>query len=432
MAMLIGPARRWAATLFAALLLVALPAAVAPALAQTLHAIIIADTDDPSIGVSVQKDYDKNVALMRAAAAGAGMTLDLKAISGSQLTMSNVKSVLSAMTAGPNDTIVFYYSGHGYRLWAKQDKYPYLYISQDGLDFNQVVNQLRNKKPRLLLAVTDSCNEYADKRPEARAFAMKREVPQPNYRRLWLEAKGEIVIASSSQGEFAWGDDTKGGYFTARFHEAHDREILKPEPSWDGILTTAKAPITVSSGGTSYAQHPLIDSKVAYDTKVATVGNPVTPPAAPPKPPVQPVSLPAATLAWKPAANGQIPPGAFVGGQEPGRQLVVCHARYNNGVHPGKVVARNCNIGWGGREILVPTYEVLVADPQRLAWVAAANGQIPRNAVVGGQEPGRNLAICRARYNNGVHPGKVVGRNCNFGWGGREILAPTYEVLVTR
>jgi hypothetical protein len=423
--------RRTAALLFAAAVLLVMPAALAPVLAQTLHAIIIADTDDPSIGVSVGKDYDKNLALMRAVAANTGMALDLKAISGAQLTMTNVKAAIAGLAVGSNDTVVFYYSGHGYRLWKKQDKYPYLYISQDGLDFNQVVGQLRAKKPRLLLAVTDSCNEYADKRPEARAFAMKRVAPQPNYRRLWLEARGEIVIASSSQGEFAWGDDAKGGYFTARFHEAHSSEILKSAPSWDDLLASAKAPITVSSGGTSYSQHPLVDSRISYETRVASTGGPASTPSVL-TPTVRPVPVPAPALAWKAAANGQIPAGGFVGGQEPGRQLVVCRAHYGNGISSGKVVARNCNFGYGGREILAPRYEVLVANPSRLAWVAAANGQIPKNAVPGGQESGRSLAICRAQYGKGVHPGKVVGRNCDFGWGGREMLSPNYEVLVTK
>jgi hypothetical protein len=29
-----------------------------------------------------------------------------------------------------------------------------------------------------------------------------------------------------------------------------------------------------------------------------------------------------------------------------------------------------------------------------------------------------------------VHVGKVLGGNCNFGYGGREVLSPQYAVLV--
>ena len=59
-----------------------------------------------------------------------------------------------------------------------------------------------------------------------------------------------------------------------------------------------------------------------------------------------------------------------------------------------------------------------------VAWVPAANGVIPANAIIGGNEAGRTLAVCRAKYNQGVHPGKVVGKNCNFGYGGKEVLPP--------
>ena len=137
-----------------------------------------------------------------------------------------------------------------------------------------------------------------------------------------------------------------------------------------------------------------------------------------------------ANLSWKAGSGGSVPSGAISGGSEPGRTLWVCRASYNNGVHPGKIVAQNCNIGWGGKEITLRNYEVLTGNSSAVRWVAASNGAIPAGAVAGGSEPGRTLYICRARYNNGVHPGKVVANNCNIGWGGAERLINSYEVLV--
>ncbi len=88
---------------------------------------------------------------------------------------------------------------------------------------------------------------------------------------------------------------------------------------------------------------------------------------------------------------------------------------------------------WPGRHprilrTLEGTVENLTSEPW--TWVPAEGGAIPQGAVLGGSENGQPLFICRAQYNGGVHPGKVVGQNCNIGWGGREILNPTYEVLV--
>ncbi len=140
---------------------------------------------------------------------------------------------------------------------------------------------------------------------------------------------------------------------------------------------------------------------------------------------------PQPALSWVSASNGQMPNGAVLGGQEPGRSLYVCRASYQGGVHPGKIVGSNCNIGYGGQEILLPNYEVLVQPAAvSLQWMPASNGQVPNRAVLGGQEPGRSLYICRASYQGGVHPGKIVASNCNIGYGGQEILLPNYDALV--
>ncbi len=141
---------------------------------------------------------------------------------------------------------------------------------------------------------------------------------------------------------------------------------------------------------------------------------------------------------WVPAANGMVPPNAIIGGREPGRSLPVCRAIYNKGVHPGKVVGKNCNFGYGGKEVLAPQYDVLVGDPavlmqspQFVRWIAAQGGQVPPGAFFGAYEPGRPIMpSCQAPYQGGVHVGKVVGGNCNFGYGGREVLSPQYAVLV--
>ncbi len=141
-------------------------------------------------------------------------------------------------------------------------------------------------------------------------------------------------------------------------------------------------------------------------------------------------SAQSADLSWVFARNGYIPPRAIVGGWEPGRTLFICRTWYGGGVHPGKTVLGNCNIGWGGRERALNAYEVLVGDSAHVTWVDASFGGIPRGAVSGGSEPGRpNLYVCRASY-GGWQPGKVVDQNCNFGYGGDEKASPYYQVLV--
>ena len=72
-------------------------------------------------------------------------------------------------------------------------------------------------------------------------------------------------------------------------------------------------------------------------------------------------------------------------------------------------------------------------DSQGLSWERATNGHVPENALIAGREAdGQVLFICRAKYNGGIHPGKIRAefRGCNIPWGGNEITMPEYEVLV--
>lgn len=152
-----------------------------------------------------------------------------------------------------------------------------------------------------------------------------------------------------------------------------------------------------------------------------------------PRPAIQPAH--ASATAWVPTRRGMpLPRHALRGGSEPQRHLFICRARYKRGLHPGKIVAGYCNIGWGGREILRARYDVLVVrQPSAVRWTSYRSRHFHRTrSVRAGFEPGRTLDICRARYRGGLHPGKVVDGRCNVGWGGREILLNRFEVLVHR
>ena len=68
---------------------------------------------------------------------------------------------------------------------------------------------------------------------------------------------------------------------------------------------------------------------------------------------------------WVKASGGRVPDGAVVAGFEAdGKPLYVARAAYNGGIHQGKVRLEfgAANIPWGGKEVKVADYEVLVND----------------------------------------------------------------------
>lgn len=126
-----------------------------------------------------------------------------------------------------------------------------------------------------------------------------------------------------------------------------------------------------------------------------------------------------------------LPPNAVLAGFEtrPYSKLYVCRAFYSGGIHPGKLVDNStCRIGWGGDEISLFKYEVLVSFAP-LQWKETYNGYLPRNAMQGGHQFDGPLFICRGNYRGNRLVGKVYKGACHVAWKGKEVLLRNYSVL---
>lgn len=75
------------------------------------------------------------------------------------------------------------------------------------------------------------------------------------------------------------------------------------------------------------------------------------------------VTLPPQQMRWISVSIGKFPPNAIRGGQEAdGSPIYICRAKHAGGVHIGKTRAdwKDCAIPFGGREVLIGSYEVAV------------------------------------------------------------------------
>jgi hypothetical protein len=121
--------------------------------------------------------------------------------------------------------------------------------------------------------------------------------------------------------------------------------------------------------------------------------------------------------------------------------LGVCRAKYKDGLHPGKIFADRCNLSWGGKEVIVDEFDVLIARSDAFWHIAPKPNMDLKPALVGGHEAdGRPLYVCVARYeegwaifksDHGHHPGKYVAGKCLFGWGGNEVASDDFYILAT-
>ncbi|MFZ5628670.1 MAG: caspase family protein [Spirochaetota bacterium] len=225
-------------------------AAVSPVAAASLRVLIVADTNDRSIGKSVVTDVNNFEAFARQIASRTGLILDMKTIKGNDLKSKNITSAVNSLKAEKDDTVIFYYSGHGFRTQQVKTRWPLLYIpdaGQKGVDFQWVIDTINAKNPRMLLAISDSCNNYIDM-PQAgiNSRAMLEDSDEA-WRKLFVEYSGRIYASGSTVGQMSFGQDAVGGAFTSRFLSIVRSEVKKSDASWDHIMQLATRQIHIGS-----------------------------------------------------------------------------------------------------------------------------------------------------------------------------------------
>lgn len=136
---------------------------------------------------------------------------------------------------------------------------------------------------------------------------------------------------------------------------------------------------------------------------------------------------------WVPASGGQVPPNSMQGGFDGSEQLYIGRARHEGDLIPGKVHPTHgvCYVAYGGGEHGHGDYEVLCAGGGH--WVPVYNGQIPPNAVPGGETAqGEPLFVGRATHDGTVTVGKVQPSHgcCYIPYGGEELAFKEFEIYV--
>lgn len=152
---------RWSALVLGAYLLGAIPAA--PAVAQEeasrVRILLVLDTLD-RMGATWGLDGENMKALFEHAFKKQGLqpgwhyTIDM--FTGQQVTAKAVLDYYRHLNVGPNETLVFYYSGHG-GFHGKKGHFMALTTGHQQLYRNDILKAMDAKNPRLKVVLTDCC-----------------------------------------------------------------------------------------------------------------------------------------------------------------------------------------------------------------------------------------------------------------------------------
>ena len=209
--------------------------------ASTLHAILVADSVN-DINFITQPDLVKWKSEIQLISKYAKLPVKQKVFTAKQFSKNQVAHYIQKLELKSDDSIIFYFSGHGYRTMTQKSPLPSLTfdLTDKGIELEWVVNKIREKRPRFGLIMADCCNNYIEKgfSNPSKTIQIKFHPLAPNYavyELLFAKAKGCIVVASCSAGQFSYGSHM-GGLYTQCFFASLNRELSEKKPSWRKLL----------------------------------------------------------------------------------------------------------------------------------------------------------------------------------------------------
>ncbi len=269
--------------------------------AAQVHAIIVADTLIGAGNRGMEVNIDAMQREVKQIAAYTNLPLTIAVFEEYNVKVKNILKYFNEINIAPDDIVIFYINNHGSRNKDKTNQWPNLIFPLDQIatkdhviiDFNDLVEILKGKNPKLLISIAEACNSIVDEDAsnedesddssyeeteatpeelEAHQFFLNSTGPtsivefarqSPTlvfirqkqddeildfYHELYVKPRGSITISSSSPGE---GSVT--GIFTQCLLEAIDEVVdysewckigfleFKGSPSleWKDILSLA-------------------------------------------------------------------------------------------------------------------------------------------------------------------------------------------------
>lgn len=189
-----------------------------------LHAIVVAATNDPSLGPFIER----SLAELQAQFSGNmdSNRLDLKILSGDDCNATQLVETLEELSSDVNDSLLVYYLGHGAYdpRFDQHDPYGGHFLDLPGKDLlrKTVWDHMESAYAQFRVLVTDSCNVESVADPDSRLAFETRMVQRTvmgstPLEWLFLGHRGRCDIGAASKGQFAWYSKDLGGWFTNRW-----------------------------------------------------------------------------------------------------------------------------------------------------------------------------------------------------------------------
>jgi len=214
--------------------------------AQSFYAVLVADTKDPSLGASCEKDLEEMSGALRHISKKIEYNYQEIICIQDKFGKGGIQEAISKIQCKPEDIIFFYYTGHGINTNTQKSNFPVLYLKDENLELETIHRLLKEKKPRFCLTLGDCCNNIlAGTRSMRTAQPVVRGIRVTEdtriARKLFLESNGDLLISSARKGERAAAHPSEGSFYSntwiqaLAYAEGHNTHI-----SWETMLADAE------------------------------------------------------------------------------------------------------------------------------------------------------------------------------------------------
>jgi len=239
-----------------------------------LYLLFVSNVTDPLIGVADRKGMEEAISLFRKIKEFLGISAFIyDTVTGPNFNKQTVLNRINTfLTPGPNDIVVFYYAGHGFRMPKDGRPGPYIDLrdlqrdqflryQDNSLSTEDIKDMIRKKGARLNLILSESCNDTITKtNPMVRepAIAGKKggfgmNWSTQNCRDLFLNTTPTTILAAAaSPYQLAISNSDFGGYFSTFFRNALETNLgySKSNVRWENIFDQAKQQTETKAGRT--------------------------------------------------------------------------------------------------------------------------------------------------------------------------------------
>ena len=214
--------------------------------AQSFYAVLVADTKDPSLGASCEKDLEEMSGTLQNISKKIGYNYQELICQQDKFGKGGIQDAISKIQCKPEDIIFFYYTGHGINTITEKSDFPILYLKDENLELETVHRLLKEKKPRFCLTLGDCCNNlFAGRRSMRSATPVLKGIGVTQdtqiLRKLFVEANGDLLISSAKKGERATAHPNDGSFYSNTWMQALAyAENHNTHVSWETLLADAE------------------------------------------------------------------------------------------------------------------------------------------------------------------------------------------------